>query len=185
MTPQLSVLAFNDAGLLLRAAAHVCLQTEAVRRHAQEYGCILSLSVMCLYDCCNVYESLHCSGSEQFLKFLPCHLQDAIVVTSSGAETLPFLASFQLPASLAFFVIYGRIIDLHLPRSLTFALVVAPLLAAYAGFALFLYPAADLLHPHGFTAALAPMLPVGLHGLLKVRPLSEVRTFHAPCRCTS
>ena len=95
-------------------------------------------------------------------------IQDAIVVTSSGAETLPFLASFQLPASLAFFVIYGRIIDLHLPRSLTFALVVAPLLAAYAGFALFLYPAADLLHPHGFTAALAPSLPVGLHGLLKV-----------------
>ena len=89
------------------------------------------------------------------------------MVTSSGAETLPFLASFQLPASLAFFVIYGRIIDLHLPRSTTFALVVAPLLAAYAGFALFLYPAADLLHPHGFTAALAPSLPVGLHGLLK------------------
>ncbi len=80
------------------------------------------------------------------------------MVTSSGAETLPFLASFQLPASLAFFVIYGRIIDLHLPRSTTFALVVAPLLAAYAGFALFLYPAADLLHPHGFTAALAPSL---------------------------
>ena len=97
-----------------------------------------------------------------------CDMQDAIVVTSSGAETLPFLASFQLPASLAFFVIYGRIIDLHLPRSTTFALVVAPLLAAYAGFALFLYPAADLLHPHGFTAALAPSLPVGLHGLLKV-----------------
>ena len=96
------------------------------------------------------------------------NVQDAIVVTSSGAETLPFLASFQLPASLAFFVIYGRIIDLHLPRSTTFALVVAPLLAAYAGFALFLYPAADLLHPHGFTAALAPSLPVGLHGLLKV-----------------
>ena len=105
------------------------------------------------------------------------------MVTSSGAETLPFLASFQLPASLAFFVIYGRIIDLHLPRSLTFALVVAPLLAAYAGFALFLYPAADLLHPHGFTAALAPTLPVGLHGLLKVRPLSEVIRIRAQRHC--
>lgn len=118
------------------------------------------------------------------MSFLACHLQDALVVTSSGAETLPFLASFQLPASLAFFVIYGRIIDLHLPRSLTFALVVAPLLAAYAGFALFLYPAADLLHPHGFTAALAPTLPVGLHGLLKVRPLSEVIRIRAQRHCT-
>ena len=109
-------------------------------------------------------------------------MQDAIVVTSSGAETLPFLASFQLPASLAFFVIYGRIIDLHLPRSLTFALVVAPLLAAYAGFALFLYPAADLLHPHGFTAALAPMLPVGLHGLLKVNCSPADGQHAAMCR---
>ena len=52
--------------------------------------------------------------------------------------------------------------------AILFALVVAPLLPAYAGLALFLYPAADLLHPHGFTAALAPSLPVGLHGLLKV-----------------
>lgn len=108
-------------------------------------------------------------------------LQDAIVVTSSGAETLPFLASFQLPASLAFFVIYGRIIDLLLLRSTTFALVVAPLLAAYAGFALFLYPAADLLHPHGFTAALAPMLPVGLHGLLKVSHADAQQGDHECC----
>ena len=44
--------------------------------------------------------------------------QDAIMVTAGGAETLPFLASCGvLPASLAFFVLYGRVLDLHLQRS--------------------------------------------------------------------
>ena len=37
------------------------------------------------------------------------NLKDAIVVTSAGAEALPFLASFcVLPASLAFFFAYGE-----------------------------------------------------------------------------
>ena len=41
------------------------------------------------------------------------------MVTAGGAETLPFLASCGvLPASLAFFVLYGRILDLHLQRSM-------------------------------------------------------------------
>lgn len=38
-------------------------------------------------------------------------LKDAIVVTAAGAESLPFLASFcVLPASLAFFVLYGKLV---------------------------------------------------------------------------
>jgi hypothetical protein len=43
-------------------------------------------------------------------------LKDAIVVTAGGAETLPFLASFcVLPASLAFFVLYGKLVRRHVP----------------------------------------------------------------------
>jgi hypothetical protein len=38
-------------------------------------------------------------------------LKDAIVVTAGGAEVLPFLAFFcVLPASLAFFVLYGKLV---------------------------------------------------------------------------
>ncbi len=38
-------------------------------------------------------------------------LKDAIMVTAGGAETLPFLASFcVLPASVAFFVLYGKLV---------------------------------------------------------------------------
>lgn len=44
-------------------------------------------------------------------------LKDAIVVTAGGAETLPFLASFcVLPASLAFFVLYGKLVR-HLQQT--------------------------------------------------------------------
>lgn len=46
----------------------------------------------------------------------PQSLKDAIVVTAGGAETLPFLASFcVLPASLAFFVLYGKLVRAHHP----------------------------------------------------------------------
>jgi ATP/ADP translocase len=41
-------------------------------------------------------------------------LKDAIMVTAGGAETLPFLASFGvLPASVGFFVLYGKMVRLR------------------------------------------------------------------------
>ena len=57
-----------------------------------------------------------------------------------------------------------------------FLLTVAPLVAFYVGFALFLFPSADLLHPHGLFAALAPSVPIGLHGLLKARALNPAQS---------
>ena len=44
----------------------------------------------------------------------PClqNLKDAIMVTTAGAETLPFLAScVVLPASLAFFMLYNKLVE--------------------------------------------------------------------------
>ena len=49
------------------------------------------------------------------------------MVTTAGAETLPFLAAFVvLPASLTFFVAYGRMVE-HLPHNLVFYASIAPL----------------------------------------------------------
>ncbi len=46
------------------------------------------------------------------------------VVTSAGAEALPFLASFcVLPASLLFFFAYGRFVEFLPPRSVFYASV--------------------------------------------------------------
>ena len=49
-----------------------------------------------------------------------------------------------------------------------FYLALLPLVAFYALFAAVLYPSSAWLHPHGFYNALAPVVPAGLHGLLKV-----------------
>ncbi len=95
-------------------------------------------------------------------------LKDAIVVTAAGAEALPFLASFcVLPATLAFFAFYNGITD-RLPQRAVFMVAMVPLVVFYCVFALVLYPAHGALHVHGLYEALAPKLPLGVHGLIKV-----------------
>ncbi|KAK9820325.1 hypothetical protein WJX72_008977 [[Myrmecia] bisecta] len=96
------------------------------------------------------------------------NLKDAIMVTSAGAETLPFLASFcVLPASLVFFMAYGRLVEAVQPSTVFYACV-TPLVAFYVFFVAVMYPASAWLHPHGMYEALASAVPVGLHGLLKM-----------------
>ena len=56
-----------------------------------------------------------------------------------------------------------------LHHQLVFYASVAPLVAFYVFFAAVLYPASAHLHPHGFYAAAAPLVPIGLRGLLKVQ----------------
>ena len=89
------------------------------------------------------------------------------MVTTAGAETLPFLAScVVLPASLAFFMLYGKMVE-ALPHRTVFYAAMAPLLAFYVAFTAVLYPAHASLHLTGFTAATAAAVPAGLLGLLK------------------
>ena len=62
-------------------------------------------------------------------------LKDSIMVTTAGAETLPFLASFVvLPSSLAFFVMYGRMVE-ALPSRMVFYVAFLPLVSFYILFA--------------------------------------------------
>lgn len=103
------------------------------------------------------------------------------MVTTAGAETLPFLASLGvLPASVAFFMFYGRCVERLKPDNV-FYVAILPLVLFYAFFASVLYPAAGVLHPHGFYEALAPVLPVGLHGLLKVPSFSQLALIPLAC----
>eukprot|EP00879_Flechtneria_rotunda_P029548 GHRR01031966.1.p1 GENE.GHRR01031966.1~~GHRR01031966.1.p1 ORF type:complete len:337 (+),score=132.40 GHRR01031966.1:471-1481(+) len=95
-------------------------------------------------------------------------LKDAIMVTAGGAEALPFLASFGvLPASVAFFVLYNKLVA-RLPERAVFYASVLPLLVYYGLFATVVYPIAGTLHPLDLMNDLMPSVPIGLHGLLKV-----------------
>jgi ATP/ADP translocase len=76
-------------------------------------------------------------------------LKDAIVVTTSGAEALPYLASFVvLPASLAFFAYYSKMLSV-MPKHRVYYLAILPFVVFYAIFASAVYPMADSLHFHG------------------------------------
>ena len=56
-------------------------------------------------------------------------LKDSIMVTTAGAETLPFLASFVvLPSSLGFFLLYGKMVE-SLPSRMVFYVSIMPLVA--------------------------------------------------------
>ena len=61
-----------------------------------------------------------------------------------------------------------------LPQRMVFYASVVPLVLFYAFFAGPLYPASAYLHPHGFYERMAPLVPIGLHGLLKVSSLPSL-----------
>jgi len=93
------------------------------------------------------------------------NLRDALIVTSSGAEVLPFLSAFcVLPASVAFFIYYSNLVQRMHPRQVYYA-AVGTLVSVYAAFVLFLYPNRAELHLPAAGAWLRAHLPAGLHGL--------------------
>jgi ATP:ADP antiporter, AAA family len=76
-------------------------------------------------------------------------LKDAIVVTTSGAEALPFLASLVvLPASVIFFGYYAKLLS-AIPRHRVYYLAILPFVLFYGFFAGVVYPMSDSLHFHG------------------------------------
>ena len=90
-------------------------------------------------------------------------LKDSIMVTTAGAETLPFLASFVvLPISLGFFVMYGKMIE-RLPSRMIFYVAILPLILFYIFFTTVLYPNHMVLHPNWLVDAASAYVPQGTH----------------------
>ena len=106
------------------------------------------------------------------------NLKDSIVVTSAGAETLPYLSACGvLPASFGFFMLYNKILA-RFPPKWVFAATVAPLTAFYTLFAAVLYPASAALHPQATAALVRCALHV--HGALThIRVLASASSRHA------
>ncbi|GBF98341.1 plastidic ATP ADP-transporter [Raphidocelis subcapitata] len=91
-------------------------------------------------------------------------LRDALVVTSCGAEALPFINGFcVLPLSLAFFVYYDKLVTaFEKTPNAVFYWAIAPLAAFFGLYAAALLPNAAALHPAGLAAALSAALPASL-----------------------
>ena len=88
-------------------------------------------------------------------------MKDSLVVTTAGAEVLPFLAAYAvLPASIAFFVYHSHLVKV-VPEKFVYAASLAPLLTFYVLFVTVLYPLAPVLHPVHLLESWRSMLPTG------------------------
>ncbi len=79
--------------------------------------------------------------------------KDSLVVTSVGAEVIPFLKGLVvMPASILFVVLYAKLANI-LTRQQLFISVTGAFIAFFGLFAYYLYPHRELLHPSAETIA--------------------------------
>ncbi|MBN9377648.1 MAG: AAA family ATPase [Chlamydiales bacterium 38-26] len=92
--------------------------------------------------------------------------KDTLVVTASGAETIPFLKVWGVvPGAIIFMLVYAKLSNI-LSKEALFYTAIAPFLAFFALFAFFLYPNREMFHPTTSADYLQSLLPAGLSGLV-------------------
>lgn len=92
--------------------------------------------------------------------------KDSLVVTSSGAETIPFLKFWGVvPAAVIFMLVYSKLSNILSKENLFYA-TIAPFLVFFGLFSIFIYPNREWLHPTTSADWLQSVLPVGLSGLI-------------------
>lgn len=98
--------------------------------------------------------------------------KDVLVVTSAGAEIIPFLKTYcNLPGAILFTVIYSKLSN-SLSREQLFYVCIIPFILFFLAFGFIIYPNIGILHPVKFTAMLASRLPEGF-----VAPLAILKNW--------
>lgn len=94
------------------------------------------------------------------------NLKDALVVTSAGAEVIPFIKVWAiLPMAVAVTLIFTKLSN-RFSQEKVFYLMTSGFLLSYAFFAFILYPSRDFLHPTSMADFLETVLPAGFKGLI-------------------
>lgn len=92
--------------------------------------------------------------------------KDTLIVTSSGAETIPFLKVWGVvPAAIIFMLVYAKLSNILSKENLFYAAIV-PFLLFFALFVYVLYPNREALHPNVSADWIQSFLPAGLSGLV-------------------
>lgn len=92
--------------------------------------------------------------------------KDTLIVTASGAETLPFLKVWGVvPAAIIFMLVYAKLSNILSKENLFYA-AIAPFLIFFALFVTVLYPNREALHPNASADWIQTFLPTGLSGLV-------------------
>lgn len=94
--------------------------------------------------------------------------KDTLVITTSGAEVIPFIKVWAiLPSALLITMIFTKLTT-RFKSSTIFYIMMGSFLSFFLLFAFVLYPLQDLLHPHSLANYLETILPQGFHGLIAI-----------------
>lgn len=92
--------------------------------------------------------------------------KDTLIVTSSGAETIPFLKVWGVvPAAVVFMLVYAKLSNM-LSKEALFYVTITPFLIFFGLFAAVLYPNKEIMHPTTLADSMQAVLPLGFSGLI-------------------
>ncbi len=93
--------------------------------------------------------------------------KDTLIVTSAGAEAIPFLKVYGVvPAAIIFMIIYAKLSNM-LSKEHLFYTTIIPFLVFFGLFATVIYPNNALLRPDALCDSWKTILPAGLGGLVE------------------
>lgn len=110
-----------------------------------------------------------------FMLFLICfnysalrNMKDALVITASGAEIIPFIKVWAiLPSAVLLTLVFAKLSN-RFSQEKVFYLMTSGFLISYALFAFAIYPFRDTLHPVESANYLQSLLPAGFKGLISM-----------------
>jgi AAA family ATP:ADP antiporter len=104
--------------------------------------------------------------------------KDVLVVTSGGAEVIPFLKTYMnLPAAIGFTALYASMVN-SMSNTNVFYTLIAGFMTFFASFATIIYPNRNLLHPVATITDLQASLPVGFGPILTIIKYWTFGTFY-------
>lgn len=94
--------------------------------------------------------------------------KDVLVVTSAGAEIIPFLKTYcNLPGAILFTVGYSKLSNMFSREQLFYTCII-PFVLFFLAFGFLIYPNIGVLHPVAFCASLASKLPAGFEAPIAI-----------------
>jgi AAA family ATP:ADP antiporter len=95
-------------------------------------------------------------------------MKDALVVTASGAESLPFIKIWAIFPMAVFFTYLFTKLSNKFNREKVFYIMMSLFIGFFFLFGFCLYPLRDIIHPHQLAAHLQTIAPSGFTGLIMI-----------------
>lgn len=123
-----------------------------------------------------------------FIMFLVCfnysivrNMKDTVVVTTSGAEVIPFIKLWAMLPGAVLLTLFYTYLSSRYSQERAFYIMVTMFISFYTLFAFVLYPFRDNLHPQHFTETLSAILPEGFSGLIAMLCNWSFTVFYVMC----